>query len=114
MSARRSALARLDVDPARVAFEEAARLSLAGARPSLDDILSVWPLSERARLILWVLMGPGLEITIAARFRDHALEGASRELFRGLRRIRDDIPVVVERDDGRTVVVPLRRLTTGT
>ena len=63
-------------------------------RPSLtDDLLST--------------LG---KISTGARFRRHVFDGVSRELARDLRRIRGDVPVVLELTDGSVVVVPLKAI----
>jgi hypothetical protein len=111
--AARSSLARHEAVDARASIQEAARVAVADARPSLDEILSVWPREQRDRLVLWVFLGPAKEVSIAARFREHAFDGAPRELFRELRRVGNDVPVVVEMEDGRTLVSPLRAIVGG-
>jgi hypothetical protein len=110
MAARSSPPEPFDERQSRFAIEQTARLAIASAKPSPRDILSLWPSDQRERLVLWAFVGPANEVAIAARFRKHAFDGALRALSHDLRRIRGDVPVVVELHDGRTIIMPLRAL----
>ena len=94
----------------RLTPEEAARRALAGAQPSLAEILSLWPAERRLRIVLWVKLGEAGTIVIGAHPREQPIAGAAPEVKRLVRRIRADVPVVLELPDGGTVVVPLRVL----
>jgi hypothetical protein len=110
MAAQTSAVTHRGADPERVATEEAVRRALAGARPSLEEVLSLWPADQRDRLVLWVKVGLAGNVVIGAHPRAQPLAGAAREINRDLLRIRDDVPVVLELHDQRIVVLPLRAL----
>jgi hypothetical protein len=112
MAARAHATARLDPGAAHVAFEDAVRAALKDRRPSLEDILSLWPQDQHDRLVLWARLGRGGEVAIGAQLRDEPIEGAGErcDLARDVRRIRGDIPVVVELAGAPKVVLPLRAL----
>jgi hypothetical protein len=110
MAVRMSAAAQHAARVERLTTEEAARRALSGARPSLDEILSLWPVDWRDRIVLWVEIGSARNVAIVARLRAQPVAGAAREVKRDLRRIRDDVPVVLEFHDRGTVVLPLRAL----
>ena len=93
----------------RLTPEETARRPLSGAEPSLDEILSLWPADRRLPIVLWVKLGEAGNIVIGAHPRQPLIAGAPPEVKRLVRRIRSDVPVVLELPDG-TVVVPLRAL----
>jgi hypothetical protein len=105
---RKHASAALRSSPQQL--EDAQRLVVAGARTALDEILSLWPPAEHERIVLWASFGPLGKISTGARFRRHVFDGVSRELARDLRRIRGDVPVVLELTDGSVVVVPLKAI----
>jgi hypothetical protein len=114
MAARAHAGARLDTGAARVALEDAVRVALTGKRPALEEILSLWPVDRHDRLVLWARLGPGGEVALGAHLREQPHEEAwARDLARDVRRIRDDIPVVVELAGAPKVVVSLRALREG-
>jgi hypothetical protein len=110
MAARTSAAARREVRVGRLTSEEAARRALSGARPFLDEVLSLWPGDRRDRIVLWVRVEPAGNVEIVAHPREQRVAGAAPEIERDLGRIRDDVPVVLELHDGGTVVLPLRAL----
>lgn len=93
--------------PAEPASEQAARIAIAGARPFIEELLSLWPADRRHGLVISVKLGHAGAIEISACLRERHEEGGSRELKNDVRRIRDDVPVVLEFGDRRTVV-PLR------
>ena len=97
----------------RLTPEEAARQALSGAQPSLDEILSLWPANRRTRIVLWVKLGEAGNVVIGAQPREQPIAAAPPEVKRLVRRIRTDVPVVLELYDGRTAVVPLRALREG-
>jgi hypothetical protein len=103
---RRSANARLEARGAPLTPEGAARVAISGARPSVDEILSVWPADRRNRVVIWVKVGRAGNVVIGANLRERHVENTGHDL----KHIRDDVPVVVEFHDRRTVVLPLRLL----
>jgi hypothetical protein len=102
--------ARREARVEQLTAEEAACRALSGARPSLDEILSLWPADRRNCIVLWVKVGHAGSLVIGAHPRDQPVAGAGRKVARDLRRIRDDVPVVLEFHDRGTVIVPLRTL----
>lgn len=108
--AARTSSPRLEARAGPVAIEDAVRAALADARPSLDEILSLWPRNRRDRVVLWAKLGPAGEISLGAQLREHLVDGARSDLLREAQRIRDDVPVVIELDAGDALVVPLRAL----
>jgi len=92
----------------QLSAEEAACRALSGARPSLDEILSLWPPDHRDRIVLWVKVGYAGDLVIGAHAREQRVAGAGRRVKRDLLRIRDDVPVVLEFHDRDTVILPLR------
>jgi hypothetical protein len=94
-------------------IEDTVRAALAGAHPSLDEILSLWPVGRHDRIVLRARLGTDGAISIGAHMREHAFEGQPRDLARDVRRIRNDVPVVLELDEVGSVVVPMRTLKTG-
>jgi hypothetical protein len=93
-----------------VAIESAVRAALAGARPSLDEILSLWPTGQRGRVVLWARLGADGAISTGAHLREQASEAQPPDVARDVRRIRNDVPVVLALDDVGSVVVPMRTL----
>jgi hypothetical protein len=85
---------------------EAVSVAISTARPSLAEILSVWPANQRDRLVIRIKVGDTGDVSIGAQLRDR--ENAAPELKRALRRIQDDVPVILALRDGTTEVVPLR------
>lgn len=94
----------------QLSAEEAACRALSGARPSLDEVLSLWPADRRDHIVLWVKVGYGGDLVIGAHARGQPVAGAGRRVKSDVRRIRDDVPVVLEFHDRDTVIVPLRTL----
>ena len=109
MAARTSAALR-EPRAERLTPEEAARRALSVAQPSLEEILSLWPVERRFHIVLWVKLGEAGNVVIGAHPRGQPIAGAPPEVKRLVRRIRTDVPVVLELHDGVTVVVPLRAL----
>jgi hypothetical protein len=111
-SALSSNIAVLIERRAEVAIDRA-RLALAGASLSLEEILSLWPDGHHHRLELWAKLGAGGEISVGARPRGHELDPSLRRPTTEPWRARDRVPVVLELDDGCEVVVSLRALREG-
>ena len=91
-------------------IEDAVCGALASARPSLDEILSLWPVGRHNRIVLRARLAADGAISIGAHMREQTLEGQPPDLARDVRRIRDDVPVVLELDEVGSVVVPMRAL----
>jgi hypothetical protein len=110
------ALARQERRSAHVVIDAGVRAAVSGARPSLEEMLSLWSADLHGSVVLRVRLGPGGEVVIGAHLRehaDHAWGGGDRDVARDVRRIREDVPVVVDLEDGGAIVVPLRALTAG-
>jgi hypothetical protein len=88
----------------------AVRAAVAGARPSLDDVLSLWPAGQRYRVVLRARLGADGGVSIGAHLREQAVEAQAPDVARDVRRIRSDVPVVLELDEASSVVVPMRTL----
>jgi hypothetical protein len=110
MAAQAFAHTRFGVRASHAGIEDAVRLALGGARPSLDEILSLWPVARHDRIVLWARVSTDGAISLGARLREQAFEGQSPALARDVRRIRNDVPVVLELDNVGSVVVPMREL----
>lgn len=84
----------------------------AGAHPSLEEVVSLWPAGQRDRLVLWIGREANGQAHVRARLREHDLDAADLavDVARQARRIRSDVPVVFELGEGRTQVVPLASL----
>jgi hypothetical protein len=76
---------------------------LARARPSVAEVLSLWPASRRKDVVVWVRIDQEGETTIDARLREPHLDHA-------VPRIRGDAAVVFELGSDRRVVLPSRSL----
>jgi hypothetical protein len=113
MSRQSSAHARVDTRAPDAGIEGAVRAGLVDARPSLDEILSLWPAGHHGRVVLWVRVGTDGGVTVGAHLREQALEAQPPDVARDVRRIRNDVPVVLELDAVGSVVVPMRALKTG-
>ena len=94
------------VRQAPAALDEEVRAVLAGARTWLRELLSIWPVSVRHQVVLWIHSRPG-DTGAGARPRAQ-FEEQSGEVAAQVRKIRRDTPVVIELVGGRTVVVPWR------
>lgn len=104
--------ARGDARATHVRIENAVRAALAGARPSLDEILSLWPAGQRDRIVLRARLGADGGISTGALLREQAFEAQPPDVARDVRRIRNDVPVILELDEVGTVVIPMRALET--
>jgi hypothetical protein len=113
MAGGAAAQVRLEARTNQVTIEDAVRAALAGARPSLEEILSLWPLARRDRVVLWAELGADGAICVRATLREHVLRREPVDLARGVRRIRDDVPVVLGLAGVGQVVVPMRALREG-
>jgi hypothetical protein len=111
MARQSSAHARLDTRASDAGIEGAVRAGLAGTRPSLDEILSLWPVGHHDRVVLWARVGADGGLAVGARMRDQPFGTQPPEVAREVRRIRNDVPVVLELDAVGSVVVPMRTLT---
>ena len=111
MARQSAAHARLDTRAPDARVEGAVRAGLADARPSLDEILSLWPVGHHDRVVLWARLGTDGGLAVGAQLREQALEAQPPEVARDVRRIRNDVPVVLELDAVGSVVVPMRALT---
>jgi hypothetical protein len=80
---------------------------LVRARPSLLELVSLWPEAQQKQLALFIGTAPSGDPQICARLRS----GGRRDQRRGSTgrraRSRDDLPVTFELGDGRTVVLRL-------
>ena len=106
----RAYLPRPEAPAAPVALTDEIQLALAGATPSLEEILSLWPAKQHNRLVLRAKLGPPGDVAISAQLRQDAGERISAPVPPNLFRLRGDVPIVVEHPDGREVVVSLRAL----
>ena len=75
MAAQASAHLRFGLR-AHAGIENAVRGALATARPSLDEILSLWPAGHHGRIVLRAKLGTDGAMSIGAQMRDQA-NGAS-------------------------------------
>ena len=60
----------------------------------------------------WARLGTDGGLAVGAQLREQALEAQPPEVARDVRRIRNDVPVVLELDAVGSVVVPMRTLKT--
>jgi len=90
--------------------EDAARRALLAARPSVEEILSLWPTARRERIVLWVKVDEAGDVVIVAHPRDQPIEGVVEAVSRDVRRIQDDVPIVLDLPERGTVVFPLQTL----
>jgi hypothetical protein len=96
---RRATEVRPDVDDELLAL-------LARVRPSLLELVSLWPVGQQRQLALFIGTAPSGDAQIRARLRgDRGDE--RRESTGGRARSRDDLPVTFELGDGRTIVLRL-------
>ncbi len=95
-----------------VATDAELRALAASARPAPEEVLSLWPASQRERLVLWIRRDGTGNAEVRARLREHDLDAGdlAKDLARQARRIRGDVPVVFELGEGRSCVVPLASL----
>jgi hypothetical protein len=77
-------------------------------RPSLEEILSLWPEHRRHDLVAWIIVDAAGGVQVAARLREHDFDAGGLGVAREVRRIRGDVPLVFELPGERKVVVPLR------
>ena len=110
MAAQTSPLPRFDRRARLIAVDEPIPGVLARIRPKLDEVLSLWPAERRGQLVLWAQLDARGETAVGARFREHAADRGWRDLVTALGRIRDDVPVVLELEEGRAIVLPLSHL----
>jgi hypothetical protein len=110
MAARTSSHAWLEARASHLVIVDAFRDALAAARPSLDEILSLWPFGRHNGVVLWAKLEVDGSVSIGANLRERALEREAPEVVREVRRIRDDVPVALERVGVGRVVMPLREL----
>jgi hypothetical protein len=101
---------RVDLRGDHVMVEDAVRAALAGARPSLEELLSLWPFGRRDAVVLRATLGTDGAVSVGANLRERVLESEPSDLARGVRQIRGDVPVVLELAGVGWVVVPLRSL----
>ena len=85
-------------DPGRISLAPEVESALAEARASLIELRSVWPASQRDRLVVWVRADEAGGNVVGARLR------AAAEAVH----VPNDVPILVELPGGRTVVVPWR------
>jgi hypothetical protein len=107
-----SARARVDTG-APAGIEGAVRAALAGARPSLDEILSLWPVGHHDRIVLWARLAVDGGIAVGAHLREQPFGAQTPAVARDVRRIRNDVPVILEVEAVGSVVIPMRALKTG-
>jgi hypothetical protein len=112
MSRQSTAHTRVDTRAPDAGIEGAVRAGLADARPSLDEILSLWPVGHHDRIVLWARLGADGGIAVGAHLREEPFGARPPEVARDVRRIRNDVPVVLELDTVGSVVVPMRALKT--
>jgi hypothetical protein len=74
---------------------------VARVRPSPEEVVSLWPRERRSELVVVIRVDDRGEPSIQVRLRER--DGTDAVLTR---RVRGDVPVVLE-DGGRAVVVPL-------
>jgi hypothetical protein len=110
MAARTSSHAWLEARASHLVIVDAFRGALAAARPSLEEILSLWPFGRRNGVVLWAKLDTDGSVSIGASLRERALEREPPDVVREVRRIRDDVPVVLERMGVGRVVLPMREL----
>ncbi len=113
MAARAVSHARVEQRLDHDVIEGAVRAALVGARPSLEEILSLWPLGRRGSVVLWAELGADGAICVRASLREQVVQSEPSDLARGVRRICDDVPVVLELAGVGRVVVPMRTLGEG-
>jgi hypothetical protein len=111
----RSAARRIE-EPRAVPLEadaiDAEALATAGrVRGWLSELITLWPSSQRGEVVLWVRTADG-ETSAGARMRAQVMAGVD-SIARRVRKIRNDVPVVVEIGGGRTVVAPWRAVQRG-
>jgi hypothetical protein len=86
-------------------FDREVRELVAGARPLLREIISLWPVDGRKRLVLGVRRDErGQPVVRACVERNQRLPEGARDV----RRARGEVPLVLELTGGRTAVVPWR------
>jgi len=94
----------------RSSLDDEIRTVLPRLRPSPVEIASLWPADRRERVFLVVSIDAAGNTAIQARTRDEDRGACAADLLRRLRRVRNDVPVVFDWGDGRSIVVPLRAL----
>jgi hypothetical protein len=87
-------------------FDREVRELVAGARPLLREVISLWPVDWRKRLVLGVRRDESGQPVVVARVheRNQRLPEGAREV----RWARGEVPLVLELPGGRTAVVPWR------
>jgi len=96
-------LVRTRPEGSEVAFN--LRDVLSRARPLLDELPLLWHRDVRTRLVLFVRADENGAIDVSARLREHDFDPGGPELARRVRRVRDDVPVVVEVPGTRPLVL---------
>jgi hypothetical protein len=92
----RAAELRPDVDDELLAL-------LARVRPSLLELVSLWPEAQQTQLALFIRTSPSGDPHVCARLCSGDRGGHQSEPARS----RDEVPVTFDFGDGRTMVLPL-------
>lgn len=87
-------------------FDREVRELVAGARPLLREIISLWPVDWRKRLVLGVRRDESGRPVVRAHV--HERNERLPEGARDVRWARGEVPLVLELPGGRTAVVPWR------
>jgi hypothetical protein len=87
-------------------FDREVRELVAGARPLLREIISLWPVHGRKHLVLGVRRDESGQPVVRACV--HERNQRLPEGARDVRRARGEVPLVLELTGGRTAVVPWR------
>ena len=95
-----------DAPEETASFDREVRELVAGARPLLREIISLWPVNGRKRLVLGVRRDESGQPVVRAcvQERNQRLPEGARDV----RRARGELPLVLELAGGRTAVVPWR------
>jgi hypothetical protein len=87
-------------------FDREVRELVAGARPLLREVVSLWPVDGRKRLVLGLRRDESGQPAVRARV--HERNQRLPEGARDVRWARGEVPLVLELTGGRTAVVPWR------
>jgi hypothetical protein len=82
--------------------------AVARVRGLLAELITLWPKAEARHIVLWVRSN-GEQTGAGARMRAHVMAEGD-DIAPRVKRIRNDVPVVVELDGRRPIVAPLRSL----